>query len=198
MNAIQETLSADNMGAAADIQPRDISKRDRLIVVLLTVISGILLFRPMIAYFNVWRGDQYAHTGQIQEAARAYRKALLLDPNNAPAHDGLGNAYESLNQFNKAIAEYEKAVKAAPQLAYYHYILGISRLRLKNYGGALGHLRKAVRLDPTDFNHHRALASAYQGLGQKKKALEVLGEIERRFKIGNIRARRPELRGAIK
>ncbi|GAC1420763.1 MAG: hypothetical protein NVSMB62_15050 [Acidobacteriaceae bacterium] len=53
--------------------------------------------------------ESQVRSGQYQQAASTYRKAIALDPNNAQAYDKLGDVYSRLNMPSESATAYEKS-----------------------------------------------------------------------------------------
>ena len=58
---------------------------------------------PASATDYLKQGNQFSKQQKWQEAETAYRKAISLEPNSAPAHFGLGNALAALEEVGNAI-----------------------------------------------------------------------------------------------
>ena len=77
-----------------------------------------------------------------------YRRVLEIDPENAVAHNNLGNVYFNLGQFAEAVACYRRAVELQPDSAAAHGNLGCI---LKDIGQpleGLKSLRRALEISP--------------------------------------------------
>jgi tetratricopeptide (TPR) repeat protein len=59
-----------------------------------------------------------------QQAAGLFQKAVALDPDNASAHNGLGNVAYALGDLEGAIQAYQRALALAPTYAAAWYDLG--------------------------------------------------------------------------
>jgi choline-sulfatase len=93
-----------------------------------------------------------------EEAARAEQAALILDPNSAIAHNGLGLLAIDDNRPADAASSFERAAAADPNNASYWTNLGNARRALGDRGSAEQAYRKALAADA------RA-ADAANGLG---------------------------------
>lgn len=79
---------------------------------------GILFFvgcslmpKPDQMNFGIWAAEK----DLWDEAIFRWKKALLLDPGSAAAHNNLAVAYEKKGLWEEAGREYEMALKLAPQ-----------------------------------------------------------------------------------
>jgi S1-C subfamily serine protease/tetratricopeptide (TPR) repeat protein len=92
--------------------------------------------------------DKLADARKYTEAIEAYKLAILLDPNYAPAHGGLGDAYLNSGTWQQALAEYKEQVRVAPNDAQAHFDLGYLYNVMGRHGEAFAPLVKAIALDP--------------------------------------------------
>lgn len=165
-----------------DFKPHSISKRDRFIVVLLALSAFIVLFRPMIADLTARRGDDYLHVDQGNATARAYSKALFLDPGNSDLHFKAGFADRRLGRMREAINHYSQAVNLRPESKDYRFSLALLLIQDNDLSGAINQLEEARQLGPEDFNIYRTLAITYSRAGKKDKALEVAAKMRTIFR----------------
>ena len=103
-------------------------------------------------------GDKLADERKFPEAIDAYKLAIRLDANYAPAYGGLGDAYFNSGNSEQALAAYKEQVRLAPNDADAQYDLGFFYNAMGRHGEAFAPLVKATSLDPN-------FAEAYYGLG---------------------------------
>jgi spermidine synthase len=103
-------------------------------------------------------GDAYRAAGLGGAAEVAYRRALDLDPNLAPAWSGLGSCRLAADDAAGARAALETAVRLAPEDAIARSNLGTAFLRLGDLSAAEMAFSEAARLAPD-------LAAARANLG---------------------------------
>jgi len=85
-----------------------------------------------------------------EEAERALRKAIELDPNFAPAFAYLGLIRARTGVYGEAISLYQDAIRADPKLAVVHHLIADEMLKQNADTGIIEkHLRQSVELDPT-------------------------------------------------
>jgi tetratricopeptide (TPR) repeat protein len=117
-----------------------------------------------------------AASALIEEAVRADRAALVLWPNSAVAHNGLGLLAVDLNRPQDALKEFERAAAIDPNNASYSTNLGNARRAVGDASGAEQAYRRALEVDP------RA-ADAINGLGvllvETKRPAEAIPLFER-------------------
>lgn len=165
----------------AAVEPLPISKRDRAIVVLLAIVISVAVLRPLIVYLTVMRADQLFMSGKTREAARAYRKAVILDPRNARLHSDVAFAYQRMGTYDSAVQEFAAAVRLEPLKASHHFNLGLVLVKEREYEAASKHLKQAVALKPKDRLAYAALAAAYRRGGLIDEAIGVLKTMRSRF-----------------
>ena len=102
--------------------------------------------------------DKMAEDRKWPEAIDAYKLAIRLDPNYAPAYGGLGDAYFNGGNWEQALAAYKDQVRLAPNDAQAQYDLGYFFNAAGRHGEAFAPLVKATSLDPT-------FAEAFYGIG---------------------------------
>ena len=89
-----------------------------------------------------------AASALIDEAVRADRAALVLSPNSAIAHNGLGLLAVDLNRPQDALKEFERAATIDPNNASYSTNLGNARRAVGDASGAEQAYRRALEVDP--------------------------------------------------
>lgn len=107
---------------------------------------------------QVDEADKMADEKKWPEAIDAYKLAIRLDANYAPAYGRLGDAYLNSGNSEQALVAYKEQVKLAPNDAMAQYDLGYFYNAMGRYGEAFAPLVKATGLDPN-------FAEAYYGIG---------------------------------
>jgi tetratricopeptide (TPR) repeat protein len=102
--------------------------------------------------------DKLAEDRKYPEAIDAYKLAIRLDPNYAPAFGGLGDAYYNSGNSEQALAAYKEQARLAPNDAEAQFDLGYFYNAMGRHGEAFAPLVKATALDPT-------FAEAFYGIG---------------------------------
>lgn len=100
---------------------------------------------------------------QTVEAAKAFSRAIEIDPNAAPALAYLGMIDAEQGRYADAIALYERAIVANEQFAAAHYLLAdvLTKQATIDVARAESHLKRALQLDPTLTQAHLALGKLY-------------------------------------
>jgi tetratricopeptide (TPR) repeat protein len=113
---------------------------------------------PSKAAGLVDEADKMADEKKWPEAIDAYKLAIRLDANYAPAYGGLGDAYFNSGNSEQALVAYKEQVRLAPNDPLAQYDLGYFYNAMGRHGEAFAPLVKATSLDPN-------FAEAYYGVG---------------------------------
>lgn len=114
-----------------------------------------------------------AGTGNYQEAAAEYQKAIELEPTNDHAVVGLASAYAKLNRLTDAENVYKQALAANPNSSYVHEQLGIFYLQQAQYPQAIQMFQQATQLAPESYIDYSDLGAAYVYLGKYSEAIQA-------------------------
>ncbi len=131
--------------------------------------------------------DAYTALGEIktweyawQEAERAFRRAIELNPNDARAHLGIGFfVLAPLGRSEEAVREVRRALTLDPlSVETNEEALG-TMLMAGRYGEAEKAARGFIRLDPLRFSGHQRLARALSLQDKHVEAMEAVQEARR-------------------
>jgi tetratricopeptide (TPR) repeat protein len=110
-----------------------------------------------------------------QEAEQVLRQALKADPNNAMAHDLLGNLLSEFGRFDEARECFERAIAIAPLLAGSYYDLVRCRLVTSDDDGLLPRMEAALATPGLEaaqrLRLHLAIGKAADDLGNYGMAM---------------------------
>ena len=98
------------------------------------------------------------------------RRAIAVEPNNAEAHNDLGNALNEKGQLDEAIAAYRQAVALDPNFSEAHNNLGVVRFQGK-LDEAIASYGRAIALSPNFAEAHNNLGTGLQEKGQLDEAI---------------------------
>jgi len=118
-------------------------------------------------------GNQYAQSGQFDQAIAEYEAVLETDPENVSALANLGVVYYHTEQWDLAKAQYERALAVAPDDADLHSNLAAVHVQKNELDAALDEYLKAVELAPDLAPAHFGLGVVYLQLNQADKAIEA-------------------------
>ena len=106
----------------------------------------------------------------MEDAAAAYRKALVIDPDLVPAIVNLANIHYARDELIEAQALYERAIALDPDCFEAHFNLGNIHHDLGRYDGALACYREAVSLNAGYADAHFYLAVTLEKTGRSPEA----------------------------
>ena len=106
----------------------------------------------------------------MEEAAAAYRKALIIDPDLVPAIVNLANIHYGRDGLIEAQALYERAIGLDPNCFEAHFNLGNIQHDLGRFDRALLCYRDAVALNPGYADAHFYLAVTLEKTGHSPEA----------------------------
>ena len=116
-----------------------------------------------------------------EEAERALRKAIDLDPNFAPAFAYLGLIRARTGAYGEAIPLYEKAIRADPKLAVIHHLIADAMLKQNGDPRIIEtHLRQSVELDPTFTPSRLSLGKLFM---RSQRWADAVSELEQVVKL---------------
>jgi tetratricopeptide (TPR) repeat protein len=107
---------------------------------------------------------------KMEDAAAAYRKALIIDPDLVPAIVNLANLHYARDELIEAQALYERAIGLDRDCFEAHFNLGNIHHDLGRYGNALVCYRDAVALNPVYPDAHFYLAVTLEKTGHSPDA----------------------------
>jgi DNA-binding transcriptional MerR regulator len=108
--------------------------------------------------------------GNMEQAAAAYRKALVVDPDLVPAIVNLANIHYAHDELIEAQALYERAIGLDQDCFEAHFNLGNIHHDLGRYEDALVCYRDAVSLNPGYADAHFYLAVTLEKTGHSPEA----------------------------
>lgn len=113
---------------------------------------------------------------RIDEAVSAYESSVQLNPQEASAHNNLGNAHKILGHLEAAEAAYREAARLRPDIAQAHMNLALALMDLDQPQEAESCIHKAITNAPQFPEAHYHLARLKHNLGQGKLALAAIDE----------------------
>ena len=116
-------------------------------------------------------GAVFEQSGRKSEALSANQKSVQLAPQDAEAHNNLGNTLRELGRLDEAEASFTKGLALKPDYVGAHHNLGNTLQELGRLDEAEASYRKAAALRPD-------LALTHYNLGNTLKELDRLNEAE--------------------
>ena len=123
-------------------------------------------------------GVVFSQEKKFDDAIRAYKKALALDPKLPGLQLNLGLAHFKQGNFPAAIPPLNAAIAADPQSAQARTLLGLSYYGAKKFADASTQLAEVANLDPTNLELRRVLAQSCLWAKKYDCALEQFRQIE--------------------
>ena len=116
------------------------------------------------------RGSDLLRQGKLDQAQRAFRAALELDPDSVRVLALLGLAHFRANEFGDARQIYEQLVERTPTDASHRLNLGLVYLKLNDADRAISALEASRALDPSQGRAVSYLGLAYARAGRYSEA----------------------------
>ncbi len=110
-------------------------------------------------------------TETVEEAMKAYTKAIELNPEAAGAYINLGTIYYNLHRLPEAENCYRAAIQIDPQYALAYFNLGNVYDERGTLHEARQHYEQALQISPGYADAHYNLALVYEKLGLRGKAV---------------------------
>lgn len=103
---------------------------------------------------DLWNklGIAYQMMFNLDEAAKCYRRSLILDPRNARTLNNLGTIYDTLRQYRQAEKMYRKALAVEPDNAMVQKNLGTDLLAQHKFAKGWEAYKRAISIDPQIFD----------------------------------------------
>jgi Tfp pilus assembly protein PilF len=114
--------------------------------------------------------DDAGDPDKQEQAAAAYRKALVIDPDLVPAIVNLANIHYAHDELIEAQALYERAIILDPECFEAHFNLGNIHHDLGRYDDALVCYRDAVALNGNYADAHFYMAVTLEKMGHSQEA----------------------------
>jgi len=161
-NALGDTERAEaNLARRGDVPP---PSRDPLFAEVLARATGKRV--------QIEKGLAAARAGRIEEAERALRAALEIDPEDTPSRLQLGELLGAQGRLDEARAELEAAARRSPDDSRILLRLGQVAALAGDDAGAIARLGAAVEAHSGSTTAQLSLAKALQRSGRDEAALE--------------------------
>src|SRR6266481_1508949 len=121
----------------------------------------------------------------MEQAVKAFRQAVKLQPENPDAHNNLGLAFLQNGDGNGAIAEFQTATRLRPDDSGYLGNLGAAHLQVADFDAAISEFESAIKLSPEDATLHYDLGLA---LKLKDKLPEAMAEMRKAAQLDPLQA----------
>jgi DNA-binding winged helix-turn-helix (wHTH) protein/Tfp pilus assembly protein PilF len=105
-------------------------------------------------------------------AEREFKRAIELDPNNAPAHNWYSHFLMAMGRIEESFAENQLALKLDPLDDSVNQYMGWHHIHARQFDRAIGQLEKTLANNPDFFLARVTLGMAYEQKGEVAKAIE--------------------------
>lgn len=122
------------------------------------------------------QGLELHQSDDLEEAARIYTQAIILNPNIPDIYNNLGVALRALGKLEASAACYQRSLALNPSHAGSYTNLGNVLRGLGRLDVAAASHKRAVELNPESPDTHYNLALALRDLGETKEALECFSK----------------------
>jgi tetratricopeptide (TPR) repeat protein len=158
---------------------------------------------------NLWNRHRAARgvrrPADLDEAERALRRAVALEPAQARWRLVLGQLLAERQRLDEAVRELREAARQAGADPAYAYDLGLALRRQGDLAGAEEQFRAALAGDPAHGSAHRALGLLLRqkddldgARAELRRSVELLpGDAQGHNVLGTVLVRRDDLAGAI-
>jgi arylsulfatase A-like enzyme/Tfp pilus assembly protein PilF len=119
-------------------------------------------------------GVALADAGRGDEAAAQFRRAIDLDPNNAPAYQNLGILALQRNDVTQAQTDLTRALDLNPRLPLALNTLGVLYARVGDFPRAVDAWNRAVNVDPRQYDALFNIGLVEGRVGHKAEARAAL------------------------
>jgi tetratricopeptide (TPR) repeat protein len=118
--------------------------------------------------------------GELDDAIRAYREYLAVEPDSVEARSNLGAALARAGRYDEAIAEYGLGLRKSPDNPALLLNLGLAYYKTGRHAEAAARFERAVSLSP-QFKEQVTLllAVCYNNLGRYQDAVALLAPLEK-------------------
>jgi tetratricopeptide (TPR) repeat protein len=119
-------------------------------------------------------GKTYRDLGNLEQALNAFRRAVVLDPGSATAHNNLGNVHYRLGNCGEAEYELSQAAALDPQSLSAVSQLAIALFECGKVSASVPYFEQALELNGAIFNPplYTYLARGYLELGRHDQAVQ--------------------------
>jgi tetratricopeptide (TPR) repeat protein len=160
-----------------DVRPYVIRTYDRWIILVIVLVVGYILFRPVFAFSAYYRGLSFERMLSIDTAKHYYQRSIDIDANVPEGWIALGELYmingrASREAHDSAIATFTNGAAANPKNGLLPFLLCRTYYEQgHDFAHALAACQNSVKIDPTDkFAWDYAAWSTLQ-LGDAKQAI---------------------------
>ncbi len=121
------------------------------------------------------KGVILVKSGELEEALKAFDKAMWLDPKHHKALEAKARTLFKLERFLEAYDVYKKLAKEVPKDEEYWYYCGEALVQLGSYSKALPYYYKALDVNPYYADAWYGKANVLEGVARERTAKSDIG-----------------------
>ena len=125
---------------------------------------------------RLYLANSLTEQNKLDDAAREWHQALVIDPNNYIAHYNLGVILERQQLPEQAIKEFRLSLALQPNQPSAHTIIGKLYINSHQISQAAEEFAQTVQLNPANAAAHNDLGTALMQLGENEKAAEQFND----------------------
>ncbi|RKU38795.1 hypothetical protein C6496_04635 [Candidatus Poribacteria bacterium] len=125
-----------------------------------------------LAFLALHRGNFMVMLDQLEEALKAYSRAIELTPNNANAYNNRGVVRGKRSEYDLAITDFDTALELKPDYAEVYSNRGIAYIKKGELNRAVQDYIKAIELKPDHAEAYNNRGNAYIAKGECDLAIK--------------------------
>ncbi|TYB31532.1 MAG: tetratricopeptide repeat protein [Candidatus Mcinerneyibacterium aminivorans] len=122
--------------------------------------------------FHYNEGMKYIESEEYNKAFNEFQLATSLDPNYAPAYEGMAYAYLGENNLEEALRAAKTSLDKDSKYIDGYIVLAKVYMQMKDYKKALKNYEKAYKLDNNSIKASRNIGYSFFKMGEYQKARE--------------------------
>jgi Tfp pilus assembly protein PilF len=138
--------------------------------------SGAIALRPDSVLGHLRLAETYQRRGNLDEAAREFRRATNLDPTAMRPFEELGDVLYQQDRFDRAADAYARATKLDDRSARIAYKLALAQYRSGSVADALRTVTASLALDPRSADAQYLRGLCLRDTRQPDAALRAFAE----------------------
>ena len=198
VRTLQQAITALPASGRARYELGLVYQRQGLYAEALAAFDEALTFKPLIGLNTLYKtmGTLRRARQDVDGAIEIFARRIDLVPNDADAHQELGDAYFRQGHHDEALAEFGVTLLLDPARADAYAAIAQVHLRDGRYAEAADNARRTVALDPMHKEARYALATSLIRLGKTDEGRQELETFQRlQSEATAARARELELNG---
>ena len=198
VRTLQQAITALPASGRARYELGLVYQRQGLYAEALAAFDEALTFKPLIGLNTVYKtmGTLRRARQDVDGAIEIFARRINLVPNDADAHQELGDAYFRQGHHEEALAEFGVTLLLDPARADAYAAIAQVHLRDGRYAEAADSARRTVALDPLHKEARYVLATSLMRLGKTDEGKQELETFQRlQSEATAARARELELNG---